>query len=60
MPAKACWLLHVPEIIEQLELFKVPVVDRAIIEVVFALGRRQAIEFPPSIRRISSRPDLPN
>jgi hypothetical protein len=45
MPAKASWLLHVPEIVEQLELFKVPVVDRAIIEVVFGLGRRQAIEF---------------
>jgi hypothetical protein len=45
MPAKASWLLHIPEIVEQLELFKVPVVDRAIIEMVFGLGRRQAIEF---------------
>jgi len=45
MPAKPSWLLHIPEIVEQLDLFQVPVVDRAIIEVVFGLGRRQAIEF---------------
>ena len=44
MPARPSWLLHIPEILEQLELFKVPVVDRAIIEMVFGLGRRQAIE----------------
>jgi hypothetical protein len=45
VPAKPSWLLHVPEIVEQLELFKVPVLDRAIVEMVFGLGRRQAIEF---------------
>ena len=45
MPAKPPWLLHVPGIVEQLELFKVPVLDRAIVEIVFGLGRRQAIEF---------------
>ncbi len=45
MPANPSWLLHLPEIIEQLELFKVPVVDRAIVQMVFGLGRRQAIEF---------------
>jgi len=45
MPANPSWLLHIPEIIEQIELFKVPVVDRAIVEMVFGLGRRQAIEF---------------
>ncbi len=32
MPAKALWLLHIPEIIAQLETFEVPVVDRAMIE----------------------------
>ncbi len=31
MPAKALWLLHIPEIIAMLETFDVPVVDRAVI-----------------------------
>jgi len=44
MPAKALWLLHIPEILSQLETFDVPVVDRAIIERLFGLRRRQAIE----------------
>src|SRR3954469_4719725 len=44
MPAKALWLLHIPEIIGMLEMFDVPVVDRAIIERLFGLRRRQAIE----------------
>ena len=44
MPAKAPWLLHIPEIIAMLEAFDVPVVDRASIERLFRLRRRQAIE----------------
>jgi hypothetical protein len=44
MPAKTLWLLHIPEIVSQLETFDVPVVDRAIIERLFGLRRRQAIE----------------
>ena len=32
MPAKALWLLQIPEIVALLETFDVPVVDRAIIE----------------------------
>ena len=44
MPAKALWLLHIPEIVSQLETFDVPVLDRAIIERLFGLRRRQAIE----------------
>ena len=44
MPAKAVWLLKIPEIIRMLEAFDVPVVDRAIIESLFGLRRRQAIE----------------
>jgi len=44
MPAKAPWLLHIPEIIAMLETFEVPVVDRAIIERLFGLRRRRAIE----------------
>ena len=44
MPAKALWLLHVPAILSQLETFEVPVLDRAIIERLFGLRRRQAIE----------------
>ena len=37
MPAKAPWLLHLPEIVAQLEVFDVPVVDRAMVESVFGL-----------------------
>src|SRR6185436_15382976 len=44
MPANPTWLLHLPEIVAQLEVFDVPVVDRAIVERVFGLGRRRAIE----------------
>ena len=44
MPAKAPWLLLIPAIIEQLETYDVPVVDRAVIERVFGLRRRRAIE----------------
>ena len=44
MPAKALWLLQIPEIVSLLETFDVPVVDRAIIERLFGLRRRRAIE----------------
>ena len=44
MPAKALWLLQIPEIVSLLETFDVPVVDRAIVERLFGLRRRQAIE----------------
>lgn len=44
MSAKTLWLLHIPEIVAQLEVFDVPVVDRAIVERVFGLRRRRAIE----------------
>jgi hypothetical protein len=44
MPAKALWLLQIPEIVALLETFDVPVVDRAIIERLFGLRRRRAIE----------------
>ena len=44
MPAKALWLLQIPEIVSMLETFEVPVVDRAIIERLFGLRRRRAIE----------------
>jgi hypothetical protein len=44
LPAKPLWLLHIPEIIEQVEAYEVPVLDRASFERVFGLRRRQAIE----------------
>jgi hypothetical protein len=44
MPAKAAWLLKIADIVGQLEVFDVPVVDRAIIEHLFGLRRRRAIE----------------
>ena len=44
MPAKPLWLLQIPEIVSLLETFDVPVLDRAIIERLFGLRRRRAIE----------------
>jgi len=44
MPAKPAWLLHIPDIVAELEVLSVPVVDRAIVESLFGLRRRRAIE----------------
>jgi hypothetical protein len=44
MPAKAEWLLRLPEIRAALERFDAPVVDRSVIEELFGLKRRRAIE----------------
>jgi len=44
MPAKAQWLLHVPEILAELEALDVPIVDRAVCERLFRLRRRRAID----------------
>jgi hypothetical protein len=44
MPAKPEWLLRLPEIRTQLEYLDAPVVDRAVIERIFGLKRRRAIE----------------
>jgi hypothetical protein len=44
MPAKAMWLLKIPQIRSMLAEVSLPVIDRAIIERVFGLRRRQAIE----------------
>jgi len=44
MPAKAQWLLRVPEILTELSLLDVPVVDRAVCERLFRLRRRRAID----------------
>ena len=44
MPAKAQWLLRVPEILTELSVLDVPVVDRAVCERLFRLRRRRAID----------------
>ena len=44
MPAKARWLLRVPEILAELSVLDVPVVDRAVCERLFGLRRRRAID----------------
>jgi hypothetical protein len=44
MPAKAEWLVRLPEIRTALERFDAPVVDRSVIEDLFGLKRRRAIE----------------
>jgi hypothetical protein len=44
MPAKAQWLLRVPEILEELRALEVPVIDRAVCERLFRLRRRRAID----------------
>ena len=43
MPAKARWLTQIPQMIVKLSALDVPVLDRAICERVFEVGRRQAI-----------------
>jgi hypothetical protein len=45
MPAKAEWLLRVPEILVALRVLDVPVVDRAAIQRLFGVRRRRAIQF---------------
>jgi hypothetical protein len=44
MPAKPSWILHIPEIRAMLAEAGLPVVDRAVIQSIFGLGRRQAID----------------
>jgi hypothetical protein len=44
MPTQPQWLLRLPEIISELEQFTVPIVDRAVFEKVFRVGRRRAIQ----------------
>lgn len=44
MPAKAQWLLRVPEILEELAALDMPVLDRAVCERLFHLRRRRAID----------------
>ena len=44
MPAKAQWLLRIPEILEELRALEVPVVDRAVCEGLFRLRRLRAID----------------
>jgi hypothetical protein len=43
MPAPSQWLPQLPEIIGELKVLTAPVVDRALVEKLFALKRRQAI-----------------
>jgi len=44
MPAKAQWLLRVPEILVELAAMDVPILDRAACERLFRLRRRRAID----------------
>jgi len=44
MPAKAQWLLRIPEILAELAALDVPVVDRAVCERLFGVRRRRAID----------------
>src|SRR3954464_14256666 len=44
MPARALWLLQIPDILAMLETLELPVVDRSVIERLFGLRRRRAIE----------------
>jgi len=44
MPAQPQWLLRLPEIIAEFERLGLPVVDRAVFEKVFRVGRRRAIQ----------------
>src|SRR3954470_19869243 len=44
MPAKPRWWRHIPEIRKMLEDARLPVIDRASVERLFGLERRQAID----------------
>jgi hypothetical protein len=44
MPRKSDWLLRLPTIQRELQQLSVPVVDRSMIESVFQVGRRRAIQ----------------
>ena len=44
MPAKSRWLLKIPEILDRLSEMDTPVVDRAVCEGLFGVGRRRAID----------------
>ena len=44
MPAKASWLLRIPEILQTLAAIQTPVIDRATCERLFGVRRRRAIE----------------
>jgi hypothetical protein len=44
MPAPSQWFLRLPEIIGELKVLAAPVIDRAVVEKLFDLKRRQSIE----------------
>lgn len=44
MPVISQWVLKIPEIIGELQVLTAPVVDRAVIEKLFEVKRRQAID----------------
>lgn len=44
MPAKPLWFLRLPEIIAEISTIEAPIVDRAVIERVFRVRRRRAVE----------------
>ena len=44
MPARATWLLRVPEILRELSALEAPVLDRAAFERLFGVRRRRAIQ----------------
>src|SRR3954451_5321842 len=44
MPAQPQWLLQLPEIIAEIAAIEAPVVDRAVLERVFRVRRRRAID----------------
>ena len=44
MPMKKMWLLRLPEIRTELEALPAPVIDRAMIEQIFGVRRRRALQ----------------
>jgi hypothetical protein len=49
MPAKPAWLLRVPEIIGEVRCLQAPIVDRAMLERMFGVRRRRAIDLMQSV-----------
>ena len=54
MPAKAAWLLKIPQIISMLESFDVPVIDRAVVERLYVDPRDVLAALAASRRRLGA------
>ena len=60
MPVKPQWWQHIPAIRSMLADMRLPVIDRAAVESLFGLRRRQADRADASVWRVSGWAHLPD